>query len=46
MPQDYVLARLLSNNAQWAQDVAATDASFFPTSAEGQSPKVSLLRQF
>ncbi|KAH9915939.1 carbonic anhydrase [Epithele typhae] len=40
MTQDYVLARLLSNNAQWAQDVAHADPSFFPSTAPTQSPKV------
>ena len=41
MPQDYTLARLLANNAQWAQDVSAQDPDFFPSLAPSQSPKVS-----
>ncbi|EIW56301.1 carbonic anhydrase [Trametes versicolor FP-101664 SS1] len=40
MPQDYVLARLLHNNAQWAEAVERADPGFFARSAEGQSPKV------
>ena len=41
MPQEYVLARLLANNAQWSEDVAAADPDFFAKSATGQAPKVS-----
>ncbi|KAH9851190.1 carbonic anhydrase [Lenzites betulinus] len=40
MPQDYVLARLLSNNAQWAEDVERAEPGFFAESAKGQTPKV------
>ncbi|KAI8996231.1 carbonic anhydrase [Trametes punicea] len=40
MPQDYILARLLSNNAQWAEDVEKAEPGFFAHSAQGQSPKV------
>ncbi|CDO69989.1 hypothetical protein BN946_scf184758.g2 [Trametes cinnabarina] len=40
MPQDYILARLLSNNAQWAEDVEKAEPGFFAQSAQGQSPKV------
>ncbi|KAI0325955.1 carbonic anhydrase [Cubamyces sp. BRFM 1775] len=40
MPQDYILARLLSNNAQWAEDVEKVEPGFFAQSAKGQSPKV------
>ncbi|OSD00755.1 carbonic anhydrase [Trametes coccinea BRFM310] len=40
MPQDYILARLLSNNAQWAEDVEKAEPGFFAESAKGQSPKV------
>ena len=42
MPHDYVLARLLANNAQWAEEVSAADPDFFPSLAEKQEPKVSL----
>lgn len=41
MPQDYILARLLSNNAQWADDVDRAEPGFFAQTAKGQSPKVS-----
>ncbi|KAI0350515.1 carbonic anhydrase [Trametes cingulata] len=40
MPQDYILARLLSNNAQWAEDVEKVEPGFFAQSAKGQAPKV------
>ncbi|KAF9527012.1 carbonic anhydrase [Crepidotus variabilis] len=30
--------QLLATNAQWAADVAQSDPTFFPTSAQGQSP--------
>ncbi|EIW56303.1 carbonic anhydrase [Trametes versicolor FP-101664 SS1] len=40
MPQDYILARLLSNNAQWAEDVDRAEPGFFAQTAKGQSPKV------
>ncbi|KAI0633169.1 carbonic anhydrase [Trametes polyzona] len=40
MPQDYILARLLANNAQWAEDVEKAEPGFFAETAKGQSPKV------
>ncbi|KAL1943408.1 hypothetical protein VTO73DRAFT_4483 [Trametes versicolor] len=41
MPQDYVLARLLANNKQWADDVEEKHPGFFEESAHNkQSPKV------
>ncbi|KAI0769280.1 carbonic anhydrase [Trametes elegans] len=40
MPQDYILARLLSNNAQWASDVDKAEPGFFAETAKGQAPKV------
>ncbi|KAI0698744.1 carbonic anhydrase [Earliella scabrosa] len=40
MPQDFVLARLLSNNAQWAEDVQKSEPGFFTECAKGQAPKV------
>lgn len=36
------LARFLSSNAQWADDVGSAHPQFFVESAKGQSPKVSL----
>ena len=41
MSEDPTLNRLLQNNAQWAEDVAKAEPSFFQQSAQGQSPKVS-----
>ncbi|KZT18507.1 carbonic anhydrase [Neolentinus lepideus HHB14362 ss-1] len=35
-----VLARLLSANAQWADDVARAEPGFFDAGAKGQAPKV------
>ncbi|OJT13769.1 Carbonic anhydrase 2 [Trametes pubescens] len=40
MPQDYVLARLLANNSDWAKDVEKDHPGFFEESAKKQSPKV------
>ncbi|EIW56302.1 carbonic anhydrase [Trametes versicolor FP-101664 SS1] len=41
MPQDYVLARLLANNVQWAEEVERDNPGFFKRSAdERQQPKV------
>ena len=40
MTQDYILARLLANNAQWAADVERAEPGFFVECAKGQSPKV------
>lgn len=37
------LARFLSNNEQWANDVAKYEPAFFEESAKGQSPKVRRL---
>jgi carbonic anhydrase len=37
---DPTLAKILSNNAQWAAAVNTADPSFFPESAKGQTPKV------
>ncbi|GBE86776.1 Carbonic anhydrase [Sparassis crispa] len=38
--EDPILARLLANNAQWANDVETAEPGFFAKCAEGQSPKV------
>ncbi len=43
MTQDYILARLLSNNAQWAEDVEKAAPGFLADLATAQTPKVSLL---
>ncbi|KAI0743113.1 carbonic anhydrase [Daedaleopsis nitida] len=40
MTQDYILARLLSNNAQWAEDVEKSEPGFLAEHSESQSPKV------
>ncbi|CCL98180.1 uncharacterized protein FIBRA_00174 [Fibroporia radiculosa] len=40
MAIDSILARLLANNAQWAEDVEKTEPGFFTECAKGQSPKV------
>ncbi|KII91850.1 hypothetical protein PLICRDRAFT_105538 [Plicaturopsis crispa FD-325 SS-3] len=41
MPSEFpVLARLLSSNFQWAEDVADQEPEFFAQTAKGQSPKV------
>ncbi|KAI0758798.1 carbonic anhydrase [Fomes fomentarius] len=40
MTQDYILARLLSNNAQWAEDVEKAEPGFHTELAKAQSPKV------
>lgn len=36
------LKRMLAANAQWAEDVARAEPSFFEDSAKGQSPHVSI----
>ncbi len=41
MTQDYILARLLSNNAQWAEDVERAEPGFLADLAKAQTPKVS-----
>ena len=41
MPQDYILARLLSNNAEWAEEIEKAHPGYFEEHAKGQSPKVS-----
>ncbi len=43
MTQDYILARLLSNNAQWAEDVERAEPGFHTELAKAQTPKVSTL---
>ncbi|KAI8974215.1 carbonic anhydrase 1 [Trametes punicea] len=41
MPQYYILAQLLSNNARWADEVKKRDPNFFVQSAaEDQTPKI------
>ncbi|RDX49542.1 carbonic anhydrase [Lentinus brumalis] len=40
MTQDYILARLLSNNAQWAEDVEKAAPGFLADLATAQTPKV------
>ncbi|KZT07646.1 carbonic anhydrase [Laetiporus sulphureus 93-53] len=40
MGQHPVLAHLLANNAQWAEDVEKVQPGFFERCAKGQSPKV------
>ena len=41
MTQDYILARLLANNAQWAEDVEKAEPGFLADLAKQQTPKVS-----
>ena len=41
MTQDFILARLLSNNAQWAEDVEKAQPGFLTELAKAQTPKVS-----
>ena len=38
-----VLINMLSRNEKWVDRINAMDPGFFPTSAERQCPKVSLL---
>ncbi|RPD70228.1 carbonic anhydrase [Lentinus tigrinus ALCF2SS1-7] len=40
MTQDYILARLLSNNAQWAEDVEKAEPGFLAELSKAQTPKV------
>ncbi|OBZ74408.1 Carbonic anhydrase 2 [Grifola frondosa] len=40
MTQDLILARLLANNDQWAEDVQRAEPGFFQQCAKGQAPKV------
>ena len=43
-PNSMVLTNMLSRNEKWAEAMnVATREQFFPNSAEGQHPKVSLL---
>ena len=39
MTQDYILARLLANNAQWAEDVEKAEPGFLADLAKQQTPK-------
>lgn len=44
MPErDAAIQRLLTANAQWAQDVTRLEPNFFEQSAKGQSPHVRCL---
>jgi carbonic anhydrase len=44
MPErDAAIQRLLTANAQWAQDVTKLEPNFFEQSAKGQSPHVRCL---
>ncbi|KAI0758800.1 carbonic anhydrase [Fomes fomentarius] len=40
MPQNYILARLLSDNEEWAKEVEKAKPGFFTRLAEKQTPKV------
>ncbi|KAI0648009.1 carbonic anhydrase [Trametes meyenii] len=40
MPQDYILARLLNKNREWAEEFEKEHPGFFEESAKGQEPRI------